>query len=731
MRVVHSAGTKGPRGIFIIVALVLIASIIAAYLFGAALVSSQKTLIREQAVIDHLQRTLSIVKDLETGQRGFVLTGQPSYLQPYDSATRIIQQYLDELNDLTVGDGLPPADVARFKQLTQSKITELHETIRLRRDKGFDAALAQMQTGTGKQLMDDLRSLTTQMVDAETVKLNATEEKTVQLNTDRTAIFVLTVVINLIFLYWAFTRIRHEMIDRERQRQLLQVTLASIGDGVIVTDTDAKITFINTIAEHLTGWSAAEAVGRSCIEVFDIVNETTRELVENPIAKVLRLGTIVGLANHTVLIRKDRSELPIDDSGAPIRDLDGTIRGAVLVFRDFTDHKQAAAELQKATEMAEAAREEAEAANVAKDNFLATLSHELRTPLTPVSVTLSTWESNPDLPESFRPDVQMLRRNVDLEARLIDDLLDLTRIVRGKLVLNPEVADLHELVNSITEMDRSEVNAKQLKLTVKLDAPRHHVYADPARLQQVFWNIFRNATKFTPIGGSIDVHTANDAQGNVTLTVRDSGIGMTRDFMDRLFKPFEQGDAEMVRRYGGLGLGLAISKALIESLGGSISAQSDGPGQGSLFTVTLKSVDIPSRTTTPPTRSRPLPSHPLRILLVEDHEDTVQVLARLLRALNHQVFTAGTVTDALKHFKNEDSFDLLISDIGLPDGTGMDLMRQVRQSSKIPAVALTGFGMEDDIAACKQAGFNDHLTKPLNFVKLQTLIEQIGNSRNN
>jgi hypothetical protein len=419
-----------------------------------------------------------------------------------------------------------------------------------------------------------------------------------------------------------------------------------------------------------------------------------------------------------MLIRRDGSEIPIDDSGAPIKEPDGTLRGVVLIFRDFSEHKTAEKSMIEANH-------KLEAANQAKDQFLAALSHELRTPLTPVLATLTSWEASDELPVSFLADVQMLRRNVELEARLIDDLLDLNRIVKGKLSLNLELVDAHDLVESVVAMLRSEINAKQLNVSIDLNATRHYVKGDSARLQQVFGNILNNAAKFTERRGHISIVSLDDTQGRIVIKFKDDGIGMTPDVIERLFQPFEQG-ADIVSRYGGLGLGMAISKALVDIHAGSIAVESEGPGQGAEFTVTLPSIHASTMklpTIAPSGFSAGKNPQGISILLVEDHEDTAMVMSRLLQAKGYTVETCATVADALKIVK-ERQFNLILSDIGLPDGTGIDLIRQIRQKSSIPAVALTGFGMDQDINRYKEAGFDAHLTKPVNFQKLEMIINQ-------
>ncbi len=528
-------------------------------------------------------------------------------------------------------------------------------------------------------------------------------------------------------LAWAYRRIAEAFQERDdalheasarslelqQQKDLLSVTLSSIGDCVLVTDKEGRITFMNPVAEEVTGWKLNEAIGRPTTEVFQILDEHTRAPVESPVEKVLREGVIVGLANHTLLIRKDGSEIPIDDSGAPIRDGRGGIRGVVLVFRDFTSHKLAEQEVL-------AAKDAAETANKAKDQFLAMLSHELRTPLTPVLATLNLWEASEEVPPALRGDVEMLRRSIELEARIIDDLLDLTRIARGLLSFSPENTDVHSLVEFLVGLSQSELQNKVLKLTLKLDAPRHHVHTDAGRLQQVLWNVLRNAIKFTDQGGAITITTFNDAQDRLDITFHDTGIGMTPETLSKLFIPFEQADPTRNRLYGGLGLGMAISNALVDLLDGEIRAESPGLGLGSTFTVTFPTVDpaaAGSELAYAPRKSEVK----LRLLIVEDHGDTARALARLLENRGFTTKIAQNVTTALETIEREE-FDLLLCDLGLPDGTGMDLIKKVRESRQTPAIALTGFGMQEDVDRAQGAGFDAHLTKPVNLQKLEATI---------
>ncbi len=389
----------------------------------------------------------------------------------------------------------------------------------------------------------------------------------------------------------------------------------------------------------------------------------------------------------------------------------------------------------RAEENLRRAKEEAEAANIAKDNFIASLSHELRTPLTPVLATLSIWENDGiDLPHALREDLSMLRRNVELEARLIDDLLDLTRIARGKIALNCEVVDVQKLLDAVVAMYQSDIRAKKINFSSTTRTRNCFVRADPGRVQQVLWHVQKNAVKFTPEAGRIDVTTRIDGQRRIEIVVTDNGAGISPDMLKRLFQPFEQ---ETAGRYGGLGLGLAITKALLEAQEGTIEAKSDGIGSGASFVMTLPCVEQPAaKYDNRPLASTPAdaparPENCYRVLLVEDHQDTARALGRLLRGNGHDVQIVHSIADALEALRHK-SVEVLVSDIGLPDGTGIDLIRQVRETHRlnIPAIALTGFGMEEDVKRTRAAGFSDHLTKPVNLVKLEEAIQRVCASHN-
>ncbi len=363
------------------------------------------------------------------------------------------------------------------------------------------------------------------------------------------------------------------------------------------------------------------------------------------------------------------------------------------------------------------------AANRTKDHFLAMLSHELRTPLTPVISALDSLETEASQTQDTKASLAMIRRNIELETQLIDDLLDFTRIARDKMQLRFAPIDAHQALSNVVEICRAEARSKKLNVHLNLRAETHHVTADTAKFQQIIWNLLKNAIKFTPEGGDITISSDNPSEAVFTVTVRDTGIGMEPEVMQRIFDPFEQGNRSFEHRFGGLGLGLAISKSLAQAHDGTLTAQSDGSNRGSIFTLSMQALpqgeaaSVASKVVTDSAR------HALKILLVDDHHDTCAALEKLLARRGHLVAVSHDVRSAMDAAVRN-KFDLLISDIALPDGTGMDLMMQLRAIANVPGIAISGFGNNDDIERSLQAGFSQHLIKPIKLDKLDDAIER-------
>jgi PAS domain S-box-containing protein len=509
----------------------------------------------------------------------------------------------------------------------------------------------------------------------------------------------------------------------DASRQLAAIVESS-QDAIISKDLNGVITSWNQGAERLFGYQAKEIVGRP----VTVLMPPARVNEEPSILERVRSGRPVD-HYETVRLRKDGTSVEVSLTVSPIRDVNGKIIGASKIVRDITEKKLAERQLKEA-------HEEAVAASHAKDEFLAALSHELRTPLNPVLMIASEAAEDPEIPGEVRAQFATIRNNVELEAHLIDDLLDITRITQGKLSLEANQVDVHVVLNEAIDTVQSELQMKGIDLEKEFAATKPTVVGDAVRLQQVFWNLLKNAVKFTPEKGTIIICTRTEKSGKLLVTVTDTGIGITTGELGRIFDAFAQGDHGGTReshRFGGLGLGLAISKKLVEMHQGSIEASSLGRNQGATFLITLPvssdrtdRKEAPDQAGSAPRTAEHGHSGPIRILLVEDHEPTRTVLANLLVRRRYEVKTASTIAEAWA-LSDKHEFQLLISDIGLPDGSGYDLMREMLLRHKdLQGIALTGYGMEQDIAKGQAAGFRIHLTKPVRITALETALSTVA-----
>lgn len=380
----------------------------------------------------------------------------------------------------------------------------------------------------------------------------------------------------------------------------------------------------------------------------------------------------------------------------------------------MTERRRAEAELEQQKAVVESA-------NRTKDNFLAMLSHELRTPLTPVVSFLDLLEAEPGKSEMVRSALAAIRRNIELEGRLIDDLLDLTRIAKGKLKLELKPIDAHETILHVVEMCQAEAAEKRLRVEMDLRATDSWVEADAAKFPQIIWNLLKNAIRFSPDAGEIRISSANEEPDGLTIAIRDNGIGIEPEVIGRVFNAFEQAGQSFQQHQGGLGLGLAISKAIAIGHGAALVAASDGRGRGATFSLTIDTTSPPAVTVNRPAEAGGTGKRALRILLVDDHVDTCAALEKLLARRGHHVVTARDVRSAIEAARS-DSFDLLISDMGLPDGTGVELMARLNGIGAMRGIAISGFGMYGDVEKSLAAGFAMHLIKPVQFQKLEEAI---------
>jgi PAS domain S-box-containing protein len=489
-----------------------------------------------------------------------------------------------------------------------------------------------------------------------------------------------------------------------------QAALAAIveysDDAIMSSTLDGVVRTWNLGSEHIFGYTSAEMIGQPGNRMVPLDRQG-----EEP--RILALLKAEQHVDHfeTTRIAKDGRQMDVAVTISPIKDADGKMVAFSTSTRDITSHKNTQRQLHLA-------KESAEAASKAKDHFLSVLSHELRTPLTPVLAEISYLETQSNLPSEFLEHVGMIRRNLELEARLVDDLLDLTRIRRQKICLHFEVVDVHQMLRNAIQMVQSVMDAKSLASVISLQAKGHDVWGDPDRLQQVFMNLLSNAVKFTPENGLIAVRTSNVASDRIRIEVRDTGIGIEPDMFLRLFNAFEQTDR--TRRFGGLGLGLSIAKSLVELHKGTITAVSDGPDRGAMFVVEMATV-TPTEPVLQPKAAETASARGCRILYVEDHVDTRRVMERLLKHIGCSVISAGGVQEAMSLAERQD-FDLLVTDLGLPDGSGIQIMEKLKLSKTVRGIAISGLGQEEDLRRSRAAGFEMHLTKPINFPTLKEAI---------
>ncbi|MCC9604997.1 PAS domain S-box protein [Blastopirellula sp. JC733] len=964
---------------------ILLAGAILGYVNTVRLIDNHRRVFATQQVIAELEGLLSLVKDAETGQRGYLLTEDKKYLEPYNAALAEVPAQLDKIKTAIADDTVQQERMPGLERNVADKLDELQRTLDLMNGGDREAALKLVDSDIGRGLMENVRQSIDEMQQFEHDQLRRRAQQSETSFRTAIATILLSATLGIasvcVAFYLAVRNIRQKAKAAAilaEQKERLHITLTSIGDAVISTDAAGKITFLNPVAEQLTGWTNKEASGRSLTAVFEIVNETTRATVENPADRALREGMIVGLANHTILIAKDRSERFIDDSAAPIRDSSGQIVGAVLVFRDISqrrsiekesrmheeryhtlfntidegfcviemlfddagkpndyrfleinpafekqtglvdaigkrmrelapDHEElwfqtygqvatsgesirfvqeakaldgrwfdvyafrvgqegsphvailftditerrkseierqeselrfrtlveqvqdyaifmtdadgratswnegvqrvlgfdeeefigqnvveliftpedlqcgiAQAELDQAAAVGSASddrwmqrkdgsrfwaagvttglhddagnllgfmkvmrdqterkRLEDELRQIAADlseadrrktEFLATLGHELRNPLAPIRTGLEVLKSAQHDPDLVVKVLSTMERQAQQMARLIDDLLDVSRITRGKLELRTREIKLEEAVRSAVEATQPFLDEANHTLTVSLPDEPVTLNADLNRLAQIFSNLLNNAAKYTPDGGHIAL-TAQCEDGEVIVSVKDDGVGIPFEQQAQIFEMFAQIDRPLEKGYSGLGIGLTLVKQLVELHKGSIEVHSDGADRGSEFRVHLPISGEPERES--PAELAAIPKRKkLRVLIVDDNKAAATMLKMVVKMLGNDVTTADDGEQAIAAAE-EFAPDIVLMDLGMPRMNGYEAARFIRQQpwgQKMVLVALTGWGQDEDRQRTAEAGFNHHLVKPAEPSDLQQLFASIESS---
>ena len=696
---------------------------------------------------------MSEIKDAETGQRGYSLTGDEAFLEPYFNVREGLAGRLQELRELTkIQDARVHLDAV--VPLLTAKMAHTAQVIELRRKQDTAGVIALVSKGEGRRLMDLIRD---QMNDFNQIEEAALEQNEVQFQANLRHLFaiivlasLLTLVLALLFAGLTYRDTRHQfksllhletlrMLEIQQQanatlqisEEKLAVTLNSIGDAVIATDVETLITLMNPLAEKLTGWTQAEAKARPVSEVFHIINKDSRLPAIIPVMETLEHGTIVGLANHTVLIARGGHECDIADSCAPIRDRENRVVGAVLVFRDVsTEYAIEQALREKAIEL-ETAKAIAEKANLAKSDFLSSMSHELRSPLNAILGFAQLMESDSPLPTpTQKASIDQILHAGWFLLELINDILDLAVIESGRLSLSLEAVSLPEVLIECRAMIEPQAQKRDISMTFPVFTEPCYVKADRTRLKQVLINLLSNAIKYNQTGGTVKVDCTQSRTGCMRISVKDTGAGLTQEMLAQLFQAFNRLGKEATGEEG-TGIGLVVSKRLVELMQGKIGAEST-VGTGSVFWIELihdtTHHEEYTKAVNTVMAASPIPTGPDKRLLlyVEDNPANLKLIEqlvsrhpdlRLLSAMNGQDGIALAIGQVP---------DVILMDINLPGISGIEAMKILRQdpiTAHIPIVAISANAMPRDIEKGLEAGFFKYLTKP---IKVNEFLETLN-----
>jgi PAS domain S-box-containing protein len=820
----------------------LVASVLLLGAISALAVRSLATLKTGNEFIIHAQRVrfenaqiLQLLTDVETGLRGYALSGNPIFLDPYQAALAPLSQSFANLKHLIAEDPTQQANEVELETRAQACLSYALGVIQQVESGDVVGARNVTASGEGKRRMDAARKTSAQL-EAEELRLLDLRRvgRDQALQQAGLALWVSGTLAVILLFVIAYSAVRTGERLRRGERTLA-TTLRSVGDAVISTDSAGVVHFMNAVAERLTGWDQHSARGRGLDQVFRIVNEQTRAPVEGPASKVLREGTIIGLANHTLLIARDGTELPIEDSAAPIIDGESLV-GVVLVFRDATADRAAQRALLRSEQRFRAAVDAmqgvlwttsaegemlgeqpgwaaltgqqfadyqgfgwagaihpedaqrtidawkaavatqrpfvvehrvrrhdgewrtfavravpifAEAAvrewvgvhtdisdrlhaeellrdaNRRKDVFLATLSHELRNPLAPIRNAARLLESDAIKPQDIERSRLIIARQVRHMASLLDDLLDMSRITRGGFTLKKVYVNLQLLLAEAVETAKPFFDAKRHTLELDWPTPPIEVDADRVRLVQVISNLLTNAAKYTDPEGHI-TFAARSEENNIIINVRDTGVGLAPEMLTHVFEMFTQVQPQQERSDGGLGIGLALAKGLVELHGGHIVARSEGLGRGSEFIVVLPNLCVAGgalQQTSTADNDRAAVRSVRRVLIADDNRDGAESLAMILERSGHQVYTAHTGPEALQ-MAAQHRPHVAILDIGMPGFSGYEVAERIRREAwglHITLIAATGWGQEEDRRRALRAGFDHHLTKPVDPKALERL----------
>jgi len=715
-------------------------------------------------IILRAEELLSALKDAETGQRGYLLTGDDHYLSPYLAVHAGIKEQLNVLRELNLSDNAVQNMDVLFP-LIDAKLTEMAQGIEYSRNHDTASAIRLFTNGQGKQLMDAIRFEISRFIQIEENDL-AQREAEYQSTMRRmfvlivaASVFVLLFAVLFAYLIYRETqqRLKNQAhlqiqqmlgIEEEMNQQLQQtnftlqvseeklaVTLNSIGDAVIATDDKARITFLNPVAENLTGWTLDEATGLPIADIFHIVNQETGHPETIPVQDSIKKDKVHGLGKHTLLLARNGSQRTIADSCAPIHDRDGQVVGSVMVFRDVSREYALQQTLQENNAELTNAKAAAEKANLAKSDFLSSMSHEIRTPMNAI-LGMSHLALKTELTPRQRDYVKKIQSSGKHLLSIINDILDLSKIEAGKLTVESTEFELEKVLDNVADLIADKAAAKGLELVFDIDRELpSNLIGDPLRLGQILINYGNNAVKFTEKGEiDIVIRLQEQTEQDVLLycAVQDTGIGLTQEQIGRLFQSFSQADASTTRKFGGTGLGLVIAKQLAELMAGNVGVNSQlGKGSTFWFTARLgKGVGFKGK------RILAEDLQGKRVLVVDDNENARIVLGGMLRNMNLQVDQAESGAAAISAVNNAEAqgnpYEIVFLDWLMPNMDGNETAKRLRQLSlaKLPRlIMVTAHGREDVVKGAEAAGIEEVLIKPVNASMLfESVVRIMGGS---
>ncbi|EMI21210.1 signal transduction histidine kinase with CheB and CheR activity [Rhodopirellula maiorica SM1] len=698
-----------------------------------------------------LERIESTIKSAETGQRGFLITAQEPYLEPYYEAITAIDGLIGELESITKSDPVRYAKIAPLQDLIDQKLDELSTTLDVRRQAGFESAQTLVATNIGKRTMDSIHDQIAKFRRSEESSIARREQ--VAATTYWTALATglistvagLTLVVGVLYLvqhnryraekYAIALKVERnrlqETLDRARQLesenakmdQYMRTFLEQIEDyAIFAMDAECRATTWNRGVLKVLGFNEADFIGKDIRERIFTPEAIAMGIPDSEFATAAMLGSA---SDDRWMMRADGERFWASGISSVVKDKDGKIVGYSKVMRDLTERKRDQDQLAElAAKLSEADRR--------KNEFLATLAHELRNPLAPIKNAIQLMSMS-ELPADTEELRQTMARQVEQLIRLIDDLLDVSRISRGKIQLNKEVVNLSNVIKAAVEASSTFIEEKEQHLRLAFCDQDVFVRADPARMTQVICNLLNNSSRYSDSDCTIDLSLSVQAdegdRGSAVIVVRDNGIGIATDRIDEIFQMFAQVDDSLRRGNAGLGIGLTLVKTLVEVHGGSVSAQSEGIGMGSTFTVRIPLADPSEETVAKHVATEPLSAtKSFKVLVVEDMQALRTIMARLLTKLGHEVEVAEDGLSALEKL-SESIPDVIFSDISMPGMTGYDLARKLRErdaTANIYLVAMTGYGQSADREQAHNSGFDEHMIKPVDITKLQSLFQRLS-----